>query len=153
MLKKTSLLILFLFICSCEYEPTHSKKNRVNYNFSISSLNFEGDRDINLKIKERLNNYTLKKSDKNFKIKIVSKTEKTILTKNVLGNPTSFKNTITINVEVVAKNNIKTNYVFVENFNYNNNSNKFNLKNYEKEIRNNLSKNATDKLIYKLSNI
>ena len=48
---------------------------------------------------------------------------------------------------------IKTNFIIVENFNYNNISNKFNLKKYEEEIKNNLADAASDKLIFKLSNI
>ena len=153
MLKKTSLLILFLFICSCEYEPTHSKKNRVNYNFSISSLNFEGDRDINLKIKERLNNYTTNKRDKKFSLKITSSSQKTVLAKDISGDPTSFKSTIVVDIEVLLEDKFKNNLQVIESFNYNNNSNKFDLKKYEREIRNSLAKTASDKLIFKLSSI
>ena len=41
----------------------------------------------------------------------------------------------------------------VEYFNYNNISNKFDLKRYEREIKINLAETVTDKLIFKLSNI
>ena len=41
----------------------------------------------------------------------------------------------------------------MESFNYNNISNKFNLKQYEEDIKNNLAETASDKLIFKLSNI
>ena len=51
------------------------------------------------------------------------------------------------------ENKLKNNLQIVENFNYNNNDNKFNLKTYERQIRNNLANNATEKLIQKLSNI
>ena len=44
-------------------------------------------------------------------------------------------------------------FVILENFNYNNISNKFNLKRYEEEIKKNLAETASDKLIFKLSNI
>ena len=54
MLKKTFLLILLLFLHSCGYEAIHSKKNTSNYNFSINEISFVGDREINLKIKEKL---------------------------------------------------------------------------------------------------
>ena len=50
-------------------------------------------------------------------------------------------------------NKFKNNFIIMESFNYNNNSNKFNLKKYEKEIKNNLAETASDKLIFKLSNI
>ena len=153
MLKKTFTIILFLFLTSCGYEAIHSKKNRIDYNFSISKLTFAGDREVNLKIKEKLNNYTLSKKDKDFTLKISSIVEKVILAKDTSGDPTSFKNTIIINVQVLIENNLKNDLQLVENFNYNNITNKFDLKKYEKEIRNNLAEIASDKLIFKLSNI
>ena len=153
MLKKTFLLILFLFLSSCGYEAIHSKKNSINYDFFIEELTFVGDKNVNLKIKEKINNYTLNEKDKKFTLIINSSHKKIILAKDISGNPTSFKSTIIINVKVLMKNNFKNNLQIIENFNYNNNSNKFELKKYEKEIRNNLSEAATDKLIFKLSNI
>ena len=51
------------------------------------------------------------------------------------------------------KNNLKSNLQIIESFNYNNNTDKFNLKIYEKEIINNLAETASEKIIYKLSNI
>ena len=153
MLKKTFTLILLLFLSSCGYEAIHSKKNSSNYNFSINELTLVGERDINLKIKDKLNNYTLTKKDKDFMLNISSAADKVILSKNISGDPTSFKSTIVINVEVIIKNNFKNNLQLVESFNYNNISNKFDLKSYEREIRNNLAETAIDKLIFKLSNI
>ena len=153
MLKKIFILILFLFLSACGYEAIHSKKNSINYDFSISELTFIGDRDINYKIKEKLNNYTLTKKDKNFELSISSATQKSVLAKDVSGDPTSFKSTIIITVEVLVENNLRNNLQITENFNYNNNGNKFDLKRYEKEIRNNLAEIATDKLIFRLANI
>ena len=153
MLKKIFLLFVLVFLSSCGYEAIYSKKNSVNYNFSISKLNFIGDRDINLKLKEKLNNYTLSKKDKNFTLRISSASEKKALAKNTAGDTTSFKNSISIEVEVLMNNKFKSNFIILESFNYNNISNKFNLKKYEEEIKNNLAEVASDKLIFKLSNI
>jgi len=50
-------------------------------------------------------------------------------------------------------NKFKSNLRIIESFNYNNISNKFDLKNYEDEIKNNLAETATEKIIFKLSNI
>ena len=153
MLQKKIILLLLLLLSSCGYEAIHSKKNSINYIFSISELSFVGERIINLKIKEKLNNYTQSKEDKNFKLKISSTSEKIILAKNIAGDATSFKNTISINVQVLINNKFKNNFIISESFNYNNISNKFNLKKYEEEIKSNLAETASDKLIFKLSNI
>ena len=50
-------------------------------------------------------------------------------------------------------NKFKSNFTILESFNYNNISNKFNLKKYEEEIKGNLAETASDKLIFKLSNM
>jgi hypothetical protein len=153
MFQKKIILFLLLLLSSCGYEAIYSKKNSSNYIFSISDLSFVGDKTVNLKIKERLNNYAQVKKDKDFILNISSTSEKITLSKNTAGDATSFKNSISINVEVLMDNKLTNNFLIIESFSYNNISNKFNLKKYEKEIKNNLAETATDKLIFKLSNI
>ena len=149
MFKKILIPTLLLFLSSCGYEAINSKKNSTNYNFSISEITFVGNRDINIKIKEKMNNFTSNKEGKNFVLKISSDAKKVVLVKDAAGDPTSFKSTIIVNIEVLMENNLQV----VESFNYNNDTNKFNLKRYEREIINNLAETAAEKLIYKLSNI
>ena len=153
MFQKKIILLLLLLLSSCGYETISSKKNSIDYSFSVSELSFVGDRTINLKIKEKLNNYIQSKKNKNFILRISSTSEKIILAKNNAGDAKSFKNTISINVEVLMNNKFKSNFIILETFNFNNISNKFNLKKYEEEIKSNLAETASDKLIFKLSNI
>ena len=153
MLKRKIILLFLFLLSSCGYEAIHSKKNSVNYIFSVSELSFVGEKIVNQKIKQKLNNYTQNKKDKDFILRISSTSEKIILAKNITGDATSFKKTISINIKVLMNNKFKTNFIITESFNYNNISNKFNLKKYEEEIKNNLAEAATDKLIFKLSNI
>ena len=153
MLQKQIILLLLLLLSSCGYEAIYSKKNSVDYDFTVSDLNFVGDRTVNLKIKEKLNNYAQAKKDKDFILRISSSSEKITLAKNTAGDATSFKNSVSVNVEVLMNNKFKSNFIILESFNYNSISNKFNLKKYEDEIKNNLAETAADKLIFKLSNI
>ena len=153
MKKKIFLLLFFLFLYSCGYESIYSKKNSINYNFSINELNFIGDRDVNLKMKQRLNIYTLSKKNKNFKIKITSMSTKVVTANDTTGDALSFRNTVAINVEISTNNKLKDNFTISESFNYNNNANKFSLKKYEREIKNNLAETISEKLISKISNI
>ena len=153
MLQKQIILLLLLLLSSCGYEAIYSKKNSANYDFTVSDLSFVGDRVVNLKIKEKLKNYAQDKKEKDFILKISSASEKVILSKNTAGDATSFKNSISINVEVLMNNKFNSNFVILESFNYNNISNKFDLKQLEKDIKNNLAEAASDKLIFKLSNI
>ena len=145
--------MLFLLLSSCGYEAIYSKKNSTNYDFFISELNFTGDRDVNLKIKEKLNNYTRIEKGKNFILNVSSSVNKTILAKDAAGKATSLKSTIIIDIEVLMKKGFETNLLITESFDYKNIVNKFDLERYEREIINNLTETATDKLIFKLSNI
>ena len=153
MFQKQIILLLLLLLSSCGYEAIYSKKNSANYDFTVSDLSFVGDRTVNLKIKEKLKNYAQDKKEKDFILKISSASEKVIFSKNTAGDATSFKNSISINVEVLMNNKFNSNFVILESFNYNNISNKFDLKQLEKDIKNNLAEAAADKLIFKLSNI
>ena len=153
MFQKKIILLLLLLLSSCGYEAIYSKKNSSNYIFSISDLSFVGDKTINLTIKQKLSVFTQNKKDKDLIIKISSTSKKIILSKNTAGDATSFKNAISINVDVLMNDKFKNNFVILENFNYNNISNKFDLKQLEKNIKNNLTEVASDKLIFKLSNI
>jgi len=153
MLKRKIILLFLFLLSSCGYEAIHSKKNSVNYIFSVSELSFVGEKTVNQKIKQKLNNYTQNKKDKDFILRISSTSKKIILAKNIAGDATSFKNTVSINIKVLMNNKFENNFIITESFNYNNISNKFNLKRYEEEIKNNLAEAITDKLIFKLSNI
>ena len=153
MFQKQIILLLLLLLSSCGYEAIYTKKNSVNYDFTVSDLSFVGDRVVNLKIKEKLKNYAQDKKEKDFILKISSTSEKVIISKNTTGDATSFKNSVSISVEVLMNNKFKSNFIILESFNYNNISNKFDLKQLEKDIKNNLAELASDKLIFKLSNI
>ena len=153
MFQKKIIFLLLLLLSYCGYEAIYSKKNSSNYIFSINDLSFVGDKTINLTIKEKLSVFTKNKKDKDLVIKISSTSKKIILSKNTAGDATSFKNAISINVDVLMNDKFKNNFVILEDFNYNNISNKFDLKRYEEEIKKNLAETASDKLIFKLSNI
>ena len=129
------------------------EKKILNYDFSISEINFTGDREVNIKMKEKLNNYTINKKNKNFKVDILSFVTKAVSAKNISGDATSFKSTVSIKVDLVMNNKLKNNFIISESFNYNNDSNRFKLKTYEKNIINNLTETITEKLIFRLSNI
>ena len=154
MKKKIFTFLLFLFLSSCGYEATYSLKNRSIYAFSISELVLTGDRQINLKIKQLLNPYTNPKieEEKKFILNISSNSEKIITTKDAAGDAVKFKNEITVKVRVLLDGKNATNLVIIEDFIYDNNSNTFELKTYENQIKNNLAEAAVNKILFKLVN-
>jgi hypothetical protein len=154
MKKKTFTFLLFLFLSSCGYEAIYSLKNRGIYVFSINELVLTGDRQVNSKIKQMLNLYNNPKikEEKNFGLKIFSSSEKIITAKDVSGNAIKFKNEITVNVQILLNGDYNSNLVIKEDFIYDNNSNTFELKTYENEIKNSLAEAVVDKILFKLAN-
>ena len=154
MKKKIFTFFLFLFLSSCGYEATYSLKNRSIYAFSISELVLTGDRQINLKIKQLLNPYTNPKieEERKFILNISSNSEKTITTKDAAGDAVKFKNEITVKVQVLLDGKNATNLVIIEDFIYDNNSDTFELRTYENQIKNNLAEAAVNKILFTLVN-
>ena len=154
MKKKIFTFLLFLFLSSCGYEATYSLKNRSIYAFSISELVLTGDRQINLKIKQLLNPYTNPKieEEKKFILNISSSSEKIITTKDAAGDAVKFKNEIIVKVQVLSDGKNTTNFVIIEDFIYDNNSDTFELRTYENQIKNNLAEAVVNKILFKLAN-
>jgi len=153
MLKRVAIIFIFFLTTSCGYEIMHSKKKIINYDFSIKDITLTGDSYINLKIKQKLNNYILNQKNKVFDVKINSTSNRTVLAKNIKGDPTSFKNTIIINVKIMQKEKLKKTLQLKKELKYDNKLNKFDLNRYERELKSSLTTTMMDELIFKLSNI
>ena len=154
MKKKIFTFLLFLFLSSCGYEATYSLKNRAIYTFSISEVVLTGDRQINLKIKQLLNSYTNPKieEEKKFVLNISSSSEKIITTKDAAGDAVKFKNEITVKVQIFLDGKNTENLVIIEDFIYDNNSDTFELRSYENQIKKKLAEAAVKKILFKLIN-
>ena len=151
MFKNSILITLLIFTVSCGYEPLFSKKNLIkNSNFSIDKISFIGDRDVNIKIKQLLVTFSTIKKDKNFTLEIDSKVVKTIIAKDIKGDPSQFNLDIKTIVQLDLEGDPLEKITFNENFKYNNKQDKFEIKRYEREIKQNLAEKISDDLIDKL---
>jgi len=153
MLKRVAIIFIFFLTTSCGYETMYSKKKIIDYDFSIKDITLTGDTYINLKIKQKLSGYILNQKNKVFDVKINSTSNRAILAKDSKGDPTSFKNTIIINVEVMQKEKVKNILRLEKALKYDNKSNKFDLNKYERKLKTSLTNTMMDELIFKLSNI
>jgi len=146
--KTINYIFFLLLLSSCAYEPILKNKN---YGFSINVDKINGDQKINSVIIKNINN--LKGAEKIYDLTISSTKEKNIISKDSKGDPSVFELIINVNYRVekdgktliVNKINKKTTY--------NNITDKFELENYEKNIINQLSKSASDKIINSISEI
>ena len=90
MIKKHIILIsLIFFLTHCGFSPIYIKNT--NTDFSIESVNYQGDRDLNNFLKINLNSYKNKKSDRKILIEATSEYKKTIITKNTASEVTNYK--------------------------------------------------------------
>ena len=111
MKKKISAFLLLLIVSSCGYEAKYSSKNIKRYNFSISEMNFIGDRVLNIKIKEKLNIYTQSTKEKVFTLEVTSKSNKVTTAKDSAGDPTDFQNVIQVSVIMFINDKLKDNFL------------------------------------------
>ena len=152
MIKKKLILCLLLFftIAACDYKPIYSKKNT---DFSIVKIEIKEKNIINFKIKNALKNNKNKDSLKKYDLKIDGQKIISITSKDKKGDPKTY--TMEITVKTITKSNKSLNLekIFIENFSYNNDNNKFNLKQYERIIQDNLINKITEKITFYLSSL
>ena len=133
--------LIFLFLTQCGYETIYSSKN---IKFNIKEIKIENNLDIGRQIKNRLEVFSSDNHDNtNYILEINSYFDKTTASKDKQGNPKTFNLSVIVNVTFIDNKNIERNKSFVENINYNNDENKFSLKQYE----NSLIENLTDKIV------
>ena len=154
-LKKIITTLSFLLLLSCGYEPIHSKKKNNNtYKFSINTINYIGDSEANKILKNKLKKILdNEKKTIELNLNIDSRIEKVITSKNKKGNPLGFLIKIIINLEVYEGEILKNKRNFVEKFEYDNKSNKFELRKYEKNIKYNLISKLSDEVIRYLNSL
>ena len=135
-------------LSSCEYKPIFSTNKS---NFAITEIKFVGEKRIASKINNNLKIYN-NTEDKNifYNLEIYANKEKNIITRDAKGNPKLFEIKILIDLVILENNEIKNKKKIVKNFTYNNNSNKFDLKQYEKNIENNLMDEIISEIILHL---
>jgi len=151
-MKKLIFIVIALFMLNnCGYTPINSSKNN-NFYIEIS----QKDRNkLNSKIENNIKKHSNQNSEKTIKLEISSNKKINVTSKDSKGDPSKFQMTITLNINILSKNNYKINKTksFFSNFNYNNNSNKFSLKQYEKEIEDILINKITEESIMYLSEL
>ena len=102
-INKILTILTFFLLLGCGFEPIYSqKKLDSNYNFTIASIGFSGNNNINQYLKNNLVNY-INNKDKEIKYDLIinSSIIKTITSKNKKGNPEIFYTKIQINVDII----------------------------------------------------
>ena len=154
-LKKIITTLSFLILLSCGYEPIYSNKQiNSNYNLSINTINYTGNNKVNQILKNKIKKILNKeKKSPGLNLNLNSRIEKVVTSKDKKGNPIRFTIKIMTNIEVFESEILKGKANFEENFEYNNRSNKFDLRKYEKNIQDNLTTKLSDEIIRYLNSL
>ena len=149
-MKKIIIFLTFLLLTSCGYKPVFSSKNS---NFSIEEIiHNENDR-ISIKIKKGLGYLTsLENYEEIIKLELKSDKKITLSSKNTKGDPLVYKMTIISEIKIYSNDKLIKEKNISKKFSYNNISNKFDLKQYEKIIEQNLVEKIKEDIVLILYN-
>ena len=125
-----------------------------NNNFYID-ISQKDKSKLNSKIENNLKRFSNQNSENIIQLEISSNKKINIISKDKKGDPSRFVMIITLTANILSKNNYEINKTknFTEKFDYNNNSNKFSLKQYEKDIEDNLINKIIERSILYLSEL
>lgn len=151
-MKKFLLIyLLALALHACGYVPMYANNQKVD--FYIENIEFDnGDKDLANFIKTNLNNYLVVKDSKKFKIKTSIEYVKNSLSKNSAGETEEYElsSYVIFDVESEGKNlEIK----IKETFKMNNFSDEFEELEYERAVKQTMSRSIASKLIIRLSRL
>lgn len=133
--KSILLILLFFILANCGFEPIYSSKKS---NFNIGEIKITNKNKFNSIIKNNLKNISNNESQNKFDLIINSEKKRIISSKDTKGNPQLLTMIISVEVQIIKDNVIKNKKNFSQDFSYSNNSNKFSLDQYEKDIEKNL---------------
>ena len=146
---KKFLLIFILLLYGCGYQPIYINKNLNNLEFNEILL--VGEKDLNRIIVDSL---SLKENKSNLLLNKIQVTTNTLVeetSKNSKGQVQTYRTII--NVELLITNNqeIIKNKKFMEDFSYNSRDNKFELVEYQDEVRDDIIKKIIEEIVIYLN--
>jgi hypothetical protein len=142
---KKFLLIFAVILTSCSYQPIYI--NRSLQNVEFSKITIEGDPNISKKI---INSLSLKENEFNDTLNdllINSSYEIRETSKNTKGQVQSYRSIVVVNLLINNKKNTILNKKFLKDFSYPNKDNKFELVQYQNDVKNNLINKMIEDII------
>ncbi len=151
-MKKIIIFFFLIVLSSCGYNSIYNiDKSKI----SIVDVSYQGDEFINNRISKSINNYKYTGDEKSrkYNLEIYSKKEKKITAKDSEGNPKVFSLSITLKVVFENQDGEKITKNFNEDFTYNTMSNKFKLKQYEKNILNDIIFELIQEIVFSIESL
>ena len=149
---KKIVVIFFMFsLLGCSgYKPIFSSKN---FDFYIKEIENVNNDKITRKLIKKVKSYSNENQKRPLALRINSEKEEIIISKDTKGNPLIFEIILKSTIEVSYQNEEISNFTLIENFTYNNQSNKFEMSQYKKNVENNLLNKIAENLILNLQSL
>tara|TARA_Y100001958_G_C21151453_1_gene487538 strand:+ start:29 stop:484 length:456 start_codon:yes stop_codon:yes gene_type:complete len=150
-MKKIFLVLIIIFLNSCGYTPLYSSKES---NYKVISLKKNLNNSLTSYIQNSINALSNDNAEKSLNISFEYNEKISIILKNSKGDPTKNRLNVAINLSLFdIDNNLITSREFSESFEYRIDDNKFNLKQYEKNIKFNLVEDITNQILVFLASV
>jgi len=146
-----SIIILSLMLTSCGFKPIYGSKNT---NFEIIEFKNKNENKNSFTIEQMIMSISNQEAKRKIKLEIDYKKAISTVLKDSKGNPS--KNKLSINVDLKVKNerdNVLVVKSFNEEFNYDVQSNKFNMSQYINNLIDNLNNKISDDIIFLLGTL
>ena len=150
-MKKIFLILIILFLNGCGYTPLYSSKDS---NYKVISLNKNVNNSLTNYVQNSIEVISNENAEKSLNISFEYNENISVILKNSKGDPTKNRLNLVIDLSLLDSNdNLITSKQFSESFEYNIDDNKFNLKQYEKNIKFNLIEDITQQILVFLANV
>ena len=149
-MKKILLIILILVLNNCSgYQPIFSNKQFDYYISEITNINNDN---ISNQLIRSLDPYKIDNGKQKIALELKSEINENVVSRDTKGDPLVYE--IKIEVEMNVINNEKDKKLrFIENFSFNNQSNKFELSQYKNNLIENLTQRIFEKILLSLQTI
>ena len=150
-MKKIFLISIILFLNGCGYTPLYSSKDS---NYKVISLNKNVNNSLTNYVQNSIKVISNENAEKSLNISFEYNENISVILKNSKGDPTKNRLNVVIDLSLLDSNdNLIISKQFSESFEYNIDDNKFNLKQYEKNIKFNLIEDITQQILVFLANV
>ena len=150
-MKKIFLILIILFLNGCGYTPLYSSKDS---NYKVISLNKNVNNSLTNYVQNSIKVISNENAEKSLNISFEYNENISVILKNSKGDPTKNRLNVVIDLSLFdSNNNLITSKQFSDSFEYNIDDNKFNLKQYEKNIKFNLIEDITQQILVFLASV
>lgn len=147
-MKRVLSFFILITLCSCSgYSPIFSSKQT---NFYIDKIIITEDDKLIRKIVKNLKPYTINNGKRKIELELNLKLNETVILRDEKGDVASQEIKITLDAKSILQEKKVVMFKFEEKFTFNNQSNKFELNQYKKNIQSNMIDKIYEDLILKL---